>query len=329
MGSDLGPHVLIRASFQSLLKDADLHLILVGKQADIQHISTEFPQIPSTKYRIVHTDEFITMDERPTSALKKKLNSSMSIALSLVAAGEVEGCVSAGNTGALMVLSKYWLKMYPGIDRPAISTVLPGEKGFTRVLDLGANVDCDSETLFNFAVMGSVMSQAIDGIDKPKVGLLNIGVEDIKGNDKVKQAARLLDNSDLINYCGFVEGDQIYRGNIDVIVCDGFVGNAVLKASEGITHYFGLLIKEKLLSGFRGLLLHWLLKPSLKKLRDEINPDRYNGACLSGLNKVVIKSHGGADIVAMQFAIKEATQQVRLDVPNRVWKALDKLESMT
>ncbi len=327
MGSDLGPHVLIHAACDVLHRDPDLYLLLVGQQDRIEEVVLRFPELPQNRYHIVHADSIVEMDERPSSALRRKLDSSMSLALSMVAKGEADGCVSAGNTGALMALSKYWLKMYPGIDRPAISTVLPNEYGFTRVLDLGANMDCDSETLFHFGVMGSVMASAIDGINNPKVGLLNVGVEETKGNDQVKQAARLLQSASAINYCGFVEGDEIYTGDVDVVVCDGFVGNAVLKASEGLTHFFAQLIKEKLLAGTRGRILQWLIQPALKRIKDEINPERYNGACFSGLNKVVVKSHGSANITAMHFAIKEAIEQIRLDVPSKIWSALDNLES--
>lgn len=238
MGNDLGPHVMIHAACAVLQEDAHLYLLLVGQQNIIEEVLGLYPSLPSSRYKIVHTDEVVYMDDSPSSTLRRKLKSSMGLSLSLVASGDADGCVSAGNTGALMAMSKYWLKMYPGIDRPAISTVLPSEKGFTRMLDLGANMDCDSETLFHFGVMGSVMASAIGEIENPKVGLLNVGVEETKGNDQVKQAARLLQASAAINYCGFVEGDEIYTGDVDVVVCDGFVGNAVLKASEGITHFF-------------------------------------------------------------------------------------------
>ncbi len=332
MGSDLGPHVMLQAALSALEADSSLYFLFVGNEQIItsalsqksEHLF-DVEKLQATQFEIIHAPLAISMNERAASAFRKKNEASMGIALQLVAEGRAQGCVSAGNTAALTLLSRHFLNMFPGVERPAISTVLPSERGFTRMLDLGASIDCDSEALFHFGVMGAVLAETVDKITQPKVGLLNIGIEEVKGNDKVKQASLLLQQVDKLNYCGFVEGNDIYNGKIDVVVCDGFVGNAVLKASEGLTHYFADLVNTKLLRGFRGRIMQWLLKPALKHLKDEINPDRYNGASFVGLEHVVVKSHGGANAIAMRFAIIEAVEQVRLDVPNKIKNALDGL----
>ncbi|HFB65305.1 MAG TPA: phosphate acyltransferase PlsX [Aeromonadales bacterium] len=332
MGSDSGPHVILEASLCALKADQTLFFFFVGDKTVISNILSQplfkqlnADQLRSSQYEIVHAQQEITMQVKPSAAFRKKDSSSMGIALQLVASGKAQGCVSSGNTAALVLLARHYLNMFADVDRPAISTVLPSEKGFTRVLDLGASIDCDSQALYYFAIMGSVVAETVDKISSPKVGLLNIGVEEVKGNDKVKQASIMLQQVEALNYSGFVEGNDIYSGKIDVVVCDGFVGNAVLKASEGLTHYFAYLVNSKLLRGFRGKIMQWLLKPALKHLKDEINPDRYNGASFVGLEKVVVKSHGAANAVAVGFAISEAVEQVRLDVPHKIKNALEGL----
>lgn len=332
MGSDPGPHNILEASLCALKADPSLFFIFVGDETIINSILAQSTleqlysaQLNPQRYKIVHAAHEITMQEKPSAAFRKKDSSSMGIALQLVASGEAQGCVSSGNTAALVILSRHYLTLFPEVERTAISTVLPSKKGFTRVLDLGASINCDSQALYYFAIMGSVVAETVDKIISPKVGLLNIGVEEVKGNDKVKQASMMLQQVEALNYCGFVEGNDIFSGKIDVVVCDGFVGNAVLKASEGLTHYFAYLVNSKLLRGFRGKIMQWLLKPALKHLKDEINPDRYNGASFVGLEKVVVKSHGAANAVAVGFAISEAVEQVRLDVPNKIKNALEGL----
>ncbi len=334
MGSDLGPHVIIEAACLASISNPNLNVLLVGDQSIIKPMVVEVfeqSEIPynetSKRVQLIDAEKTIGMHEKPSSALRKRNHSSMGIALSLLADGKVDGCVSAGNTAALLVLSRATIKLLPGVERPAISTILPRINGFTRVLDLGANMDCDSETLFYFGVMGSVVSKVVDQVKNPTVGLLNVGVEDAKGKDQVKQAASRLQQEPTINYHGFVEGNEIYTGDVDVVVCDGFVGNSVLKASEGLISFFGHLVNNKLLSGFRGTLMQWLMRPALKRLRDEINPERYNGASFLGLEKVVVKSHGSANAAAVGFAIDEAIQQVQNLVPEKIRKALEQLEN--
>jgi glycerol-3-phosphate acyltransferase PlsX len=248
----------------------------------------------------------------------------MRIALDLVRDGKADACVSAGNTGALMAIARYVLKTLPGIDRPAICATMPSVKGTTLVLDLGANVDSSSEELFRFAVMGSVLASSIDSRPNPKIALLNIGEEEIKGNDRVKQTAVLLEQSAL-NYCGFAEGNDIYSGKFDVIVCDGFVGNVALKASEGVASMLVNLAREEFSRNIFSKLSALLAAPVLRRLRDRADPRRYNGASLLGLRGIVIKSHGGADIFSFGHAIDEAVVEVKKAVPDRISSVLEQL----
>lgn len=334
MGSDSGPQAILEASCLALKEHSFLSIIYVGNESEINSNLKRLDQslqshhqswIKEGRVQIIHTTFEIMMNDKPSFAYRKKDDSSMGVALKLVSDGVAQGVVSSGNTAALVLLSRHYIKLFAGIEKPAISTVLPSQNGFTRVLDLGASIDCDSEALFFFGLMGSVLSRNVDQVPTPRLGLLNIGTEEIKGNDKVKQASVLLQQIKDINYAGFIEGQDIYTSNIDVVVCDGFVGNAVLKASEGLTRYFAHLINHKLLTGFRGKIMQWLMRPSIKHLKDEINPDRYNGASLVGLEKVVVKSHGSANVLAIQFAIKEAVEQIRCQVPDKIKEAMDSL----
>ncbi len=256
------------------------------------------------------------MDESPAQALRAKKDSSMRVAINLVKQGEADACVSAGNTGALMATARFVLKTLPGIDRPAICTTLPTVHGHTRMLDLGANVDSKAEHLLQFAVMGSVLA-TVNGIDQPRVGLLNIGEEDIKGNEQVKEAVRLLAASDL-HYIGFVEGDGIFLDEVDVVVCDGFVGNVALKSSEGVAklirHYMTQEFKRNPLTRLAGLVA----LPVLRALGRKIDPRRYNGASLLGLQGIVVKSHGGADALAFANAIQVAMLEAERKVPQQI-----------
>ena len=258
----------------------------------------------------------------PSHAMRNKKDSSMRVALNLVKDGAADACVSAGNTGALMATGRFVLKMISGVDRPAIVVTLPTINGHVHVLDMGANVDTSAENLFEFAVMGSVLTSAIDNIEKPSVGLLNIGEEEIKGNERVKEAARLLDQSNL-NYIGYVEGDDIYKGTCDVIVCDGFVGNVALKTTEGlaklIRHYMTTEFKRNVFTMLAGMIA----MPVLKAFRKRIDPRRYNGASLLGLKGIVIKSHGGADKLAFACAINEAKLEVKKNVPQKIRQQLE------
>ena len=246
----------------------------------------------------------------------------MRLAINLVKEGEAAACVSAGNTGALMAISKFVLKTIKGIDRPAIATTLPAIDGHTHMLDLGANVDCSADHLYQFAMMGSILANAVDGMDAPRIGLLNIGAEDIKGNEQVKQAAPLLAQSSL-NYIGFVEGDEIYSDHVDVVVCDGFVGNVSLKTSEGVARMVSHYLKQEFVRSPWNKLVGLIAKPVLKAFGSRIDPRRYNGASLLGLKGVVIKSHGGADEVAFANAIEIALLEIDKDVPSMIAAGLE------
>ncbi len=317
MGGDIGPDVVVPAALRVLETAHDaVRLILVG-QEDI--LSARLAQIKAKGHPgivIRHASQLVNMDESPAQALRVKKDSSMRVAINLVKQGEADACVSAGNTGALMATSRFVLKTLPGIDRPAICTTLPTVHGHTRVLDLGANVDSKAEHLLQFAVMGSVLAE-VNGIQRPRVGLLNIGEEDTKGNEQVKDAARLLAASDL-HYIGFVEGDGIYLDEVDVVVCDGFVGNIALKSSEGVAklvrHFMSHEFKRNLLTRLAGLIAI----PVLRAFSRRIDPRRYNGASLLGLQGIVVKSHGGADALAFANAIQVAILEVEQAVPQRI-----------
>jgi len=326
MGGDHGPSVIVPACLQILNQYPTLSLVLVGDSQVLQDELQRLSRTQSERLIIQHAAECVEMHESPAHALRTKKNSSMRVAINLVKEGKVEACVSAGNTGALMATARFVLKTLPGIDRPAIVSTFPTMSGQRkmRMLDLGANVDSNPEHLFQFAVMGSVLTSAVDNIENPKVCLLNIGHEDIKGNELVKEAAQLLAAA-AINYVGYIEGDQIYRGNVDVIVCDGFVGNVALKVSEGVAIFIRYLLKEGF--GRNGLTKCAALisMPILKSLAKRIDPDRYNGACFIGLRGIVIKSHGGATIPAFAHAIEEAIVQVEKNIPQRISAKVEQL----
>ncbi|MCR9191092.1 MAG: phosphate acyltransferase PlsX [Gammaproteobacteria bacterium] len=320
MGGDHGLPVIIPAVIRAIRKHSNLCLILVGDQDKITaslkklgHSLAHYPRIS-----IEHAPEMVEMDELPSHALRNKKSSSMRIAINLVRDERAQACVSAGNTGALMATARFVLKTLPGIDRPAIIAELPTAKGCTRVIDLGANVDSCTEHLFQFAVMGSALSQALDKKDRPQIALLNIGVEEIKGNDQVKRTAHMLAECDLLNYVGYVEGDQFYSGEVDLVVCDGFVGNVALKASEGLANLMISVLKECFTRYWWSRIVGLLAKPALAHLKRRMDPDRYNGASLLGLNGIVIKSHGGANSIGFQFAIEEAMEQVSSNVVDLV-----------
>lgn len=317
MGGDFGPSVVAKAAVDYLTRNQDIFLILVGDQ---QKISAELNKLnitPHERLTIHHASQRVEMDEHPSQALRNKKDSSMRVAINLVKDGTADACVSAGNTGALMATARYVLKTLPGIDRPAIISTIPSVHGQTYMLDLGGNVGCSSKHLFQFAVMGAVLATAVDEIEHPKIGLLNIGEEEIKGNEQIKEANEVLKQSGL-NYIGYVEGDDIYCGDVNVVVCDGFVGNVALKTSEGvakiISHYAKLEFNRNLFTKFCGLLA----LPVLKAFRERIDPRRYNGASFLGLRGVVIKSHGGADAFSFQHAINIAHIEAIKQVPKQI-----------
>ena len=325
MGGDHGADTVIPAAINTLKHRDDVRLVLVGDQAQLQQRLEQAGYTGSDgRLHIHHTSEVVDMNESPSRALRFKKDSSMRVAIDLVKDGQAQACVSAGNTGALMATARYVLKTLPGIDRPAISSEIPSIEGFTQVLDLGANVDCTAEHLFQFAVMGSVLASAVYGLDKPRVGLLNIGEEEIKGNDQVKEAARLLAGSSL-NYIGFVEGDDVYKGGVDVVVCDGFVGNVALKTSEGVAKMISHFMREAFSRNLLTKLAGAIAMPVLKAFRSRIDPRRYNGASLLGLRGIVIKSHGGADAFAFENAINVAVLEVEKAVPERIDHLLEDL----
>jgi glycerol-3-phosphate acyltransferase PlsX len=322
MGGDVGCGVVVPAAVHALSANPDLQVILVGDRTGIQAELDRHPAAPASRIRVHHASQAVTMDEAPSSALRNKKDSSMRVALNLVREGDADACVSAGNTGALMATSRFVLKMLPGIDRPAICTRLPTQRTHTWVLDLGANVDCEAEHLFQFAIMGSVLAQSLDGTARPAIGVLNIGEEEIKGNEQVRTAAKLIADSHL-NYAGFAEGDDIYKGRFDVIVCDGFVGNIALKTSEGVAKMIATFIREEFRRNLYTRLAALIAMPVLGAFRRRIDPRLYNGASLLGLAGIVIKSHGGADALAFANAIKVAVLEVREGVPDRIRAQLD------
>lgn len=324
MGGDHGPGVVVPAALQAIETHPELSIILVGDQQILDTELRRHPAVAAERLRVHHASQVVSMDDLPSHALRNKKDSSMRVAINLVKDGVAQACVSAGNTGALMATARFVLKTLPGIDRPAILTALPTIRGQSYVLDLGANIDSSAANLYEFAVMGSVLAQTVGNIEAPSVGLLNIGEEEIKGNEQVKEASRLLQQSGL-NYVGFVEGDDIYKGTVDVVVCDGFIGNVALKASEGvakmISHYMRQEFKRNLLTRLAGLVA----LPVLKAFRARIDPRSYNGASLVGLRGIVIKSHGSADVFAYTRAIHEAVVETRKNVPERIREQLTNL----
>ncbi len=315
MGGDFGPKVVVPAAVEYLAVSQDTNLILVGKQEEIaRQLGTHGF---GDRLRVHHASQEVGMDELPSKALRGKKDSSMRVALDLVKSGEANACVSAGNTGALMATARFVLKTLPSVDRPAIITAVPSLQGTTHMLDLGANVDCTANQLYQFAVMGSELVTAVEGIEAPKVGLLNIGEEEIKGNEQVKRAHELLSSSSL-NYIGYVEGDGIYLGGVDLVVTDGFVGNVALKSSEGVakmvSHFLTTNFKRNWLTRLSGLAA----LPILRRFRRTFDPRRYNGASLLGLRGIVIKSHGGADRLAFENAIHIAKKEIHCNIPERI-----------
>ena len=318
MGGDHGPRVTVPAALQFQARHPDVDIVLVGVPGALEQEFKARGAAAGPRLRVHAASEVVSMDEPPAQALRYKKDSSMRVAVNLVKSGEAHACVSAGNTGALMAISRFVLKTIPGIDRPAIATVLPNMKGgYTYVLDLGANVDCTAEQLMQFGVMGAMLVAAVEHRERPLVGLLNIGVEDIKGNETVKHAAELLRDSGL-NFYGNVEGDDIYKGTTDVVVCDGFVGNALLKASEGVANMIVGFLRQEFTRNPWNMLAAWMAKPVRKALRARMDPGKYNGASLLGLKGIVIKSHGSADVYAFGQALLRAVEEVQNNVPQRI-----------
>jgi len=327
MGGDFGPCVTVPAALQALASHSHLNLLLVGIPDDITPLLAKADSSLLERLQVIPAESVIASDARPSQAIRASRGSSMRIALELVKEGRAQACISAGNTGALMGLAKLMIKPLDGIERPALMTVLPHQqRGKTVVLDLGANVDSDSDMLVQFGVMGAVMAEEVLAIANPRVALLNIGQEETKGLESIRAAASILKASGQINYIGYLEGNDLLTGKTDVLVCDGFVGNVTLKTMEGVVRMFLSLLKSsgegKKRSWWLKLLGRWIQKRLAQRF-GHLNPDQYNGACLLGLRGTVIKSHGAANQRAFAVAIEQAEQAVRRQVPERIAARLD------
>ncbi len=322
MGGDHGPAVTVAAAISFVNREPDAELVLVGLEEQIRAVLKKHKESTHPRLSVVHASEVVTMDDPLEVALRRKKDSSMRVAISLVKDGQVQACVSAGNTGALMAISRYVLKTLPGVDRPAICALIPNQKDKpTYTLDLGANVDCEPQHLHQFALMGSALVSAMEGRAMPTVGLLNVGEEDIKGNDVVKQTAKLLradHEKGVLNFYGNVEGDDIFKGTTDIVVCDGFVGNVVLKASEGLGRFFKTVVTAEFKSNPLNMLGALIAQGALKAISKRMNPSRYNGASLLGLRGLVFKSHGGMDAYGYEWAIRRAFDAAKLDLLARI-----------
>ncbi|HSN39957.1 MAG TPA: phosphate acyltransferase PlsX [Burkholderiales bacterium] len=325
MGGDHGVHVTIPAALEYLKRDPQSSFILVGLQDRIEAELKRCHAVCSARLRIQHASEIVAMDEQPAIALRSKKDSSMRVAVDLVKSGEALACVSAGNTGALMAISRFVLKTLPGIDRPAIVSILPTLKGHTYMLDLGANVDCSAEHLLQFGIMGAELVSSVEHKKRPSVGLLNIGEEDIKGNEVVKHAAELLRASDL-NFRGNVEGNDIYKGTTDIVVCDGFVGNVALKASEGVAQMLATYLREEFRRNLFTRFVGMVALPVISAFKRRVDHRRYNGASLLGLRGIVIKSHGSADSYAFGFAIQRAVEEAGTGVLAHITDRMSNLQ---
>ncbi|WP_022948772.1 phosphate acyltransferase PlsX [Methylohalobius crimeensis] len=317
MGGDYGPEVTVPAALDCLQEFPGLRLILVGQQDAITEELQRHDHAARERLVIRHASQVVSMDDLPSKALRNKRDSSMRVTLNLVRDGEADACVSAGNTGALMATARFVLKTIPGIDRPAIIVSLPALHGHTHILDMGANVGCSAEHLYQFAVMGHELVRALENVEAPKVGVLNIGEEEIKGNEQVKQAAKLLSDS-YLNFIGYIEGDDIFMGDVDIVVTDGFVGNVALKTVEGLARLLGQTLKDGFRSNLYTKIVGLMALPVLKSFKRRFDPRRYNGASLLGLQGIVIKSHGNADRYAFANAIRMALLEIDKAVPQRI-----------
>jgi fatty acid/phospholipid synthesis protein PlsX len=326
MGGDHGPPVTVPAALDFLEADSEAQLLLVGLSEPIERELARHSGTHRGRVTVVPASEVVGMDEDVRTAIRTKKNSSMRVAIDLVKAGRAQACVSAGNTGALMGTAKFVLKTLAGIDRPAICAVLPTRNGKVYVLDLGANADCDPEHLVQFAIMGETLVREMEGKANPTVGLLNIGAEEIKGNDVVKRAGELL-RAAPINFYGNVEGDDIFKGTTDVVVCDGFVGNVFLKTSEGLARMLGDFLKEEYTRGILSRLAAVVSLPVIKRFRNRVDHRRYNGAALLGLRGIVVKSHGSADRLAFATALRRAATEARPGLIERIGEEIARVQA--
>jgi len=322
MSGDLGAEVVVRAAAETLERYRNIELVLVGDETELSGLVRDFIGTDA-RVRIQHASQVVEMSEPPADALRKKKDSSMRVAIDLVKAGEADACVSAGNTGALMATARFVLKMLPGIDRPAIITEVPAIGGSIHMLDLGASTQATPDHLFQYAVMGSIVAADIVGIEQPRVALLNIGAEDTKGHGTVKEAAAMLNESSL-NYVGFIEGSELFKGKTDVVVTDGFTGNVALKTMEGTVGLCVHYLKRQFRRNWFSKLQALLARNVLESLAMEMDSRNYNGATLAGLNGIVIKSHGSADAYAFEHAIETAVVEVRNQLPQQIGKFLER-----
>ncbi|WP_369434270.1 phosphate acyltransferase PlsX [Psychromonas sp. MME1] len=324
MGGDVGPHIPILAAKKSLQLHTNLSILIVGNQTLLHPFLQKHNLLNHPRLHVIHTDTFISMEDNPVYVLRHVSGTSMHLALDLVAQGKADACVSAGNTGALMLLAKQALKTLPGISRPALVSGLPNNcAGHTYLLDLGAILQCDSDTLFNFAIMGSVLCEKVEQIKSPTVALLNVGKENNKGNDIIKRCADLLKQTPHVNYIGFIEANDIFSCQADVVVTDGFSGNVALKSYEGMGRVYLSQLNKALNTNFYSKLLGRLLNPILKKQLKHLHPDMYNGASLIGLRGIVVKSHGSANEVAFTYAIEQAIKEIQWQIPACVAETLE------
>jgi len=318
MSGDDGVASSVPGAIQALNKHQDLFLILVGNKTAIENfIPNDIKKLENTRYNIIHTNELISMQDEVLTAIRSKKQSSMRLSIEAVNQNKADACVSAGNTGALMALSKIILKMLQGIDRPAICGSFPTKDGLTHMLDLGANVQCNSNHLYQFAIMGSALVQSLEISNSPKIGLLNVGSEEFKGNDTIKHSGQLLQKSKL-NYVGFVEGDDIFTGSFDLVVTDGFAGNIALKSIEGVANIISHFIKSEFNKNIFTKISAAISYPVMKAVKKKVDPRRYNGASLLGLQGVVVKSHGSADSYAFSRAINTAYYEVKNQILNKI-----------
>jgi len=326
MSGDHGASVTVAAALSAIESDSHLNTILVGDSDTLTSVLTPLLEGKKTSIKdrisIHHASEVVEMDESPALVLRKKKDSSMRVAINLVKEGKADATVSAGNTGALMATARFVLKMLPEIERPAICTELPTEHGSVFMLDLGANVDSSPEMLLQFAYMGAELCSATKQIENPRIGLLNVGSEEIKGSAKVKATAELLSNAADLNYVGYVEGDEIFTDKCDVVACDGFEGNIALKTAEGVARLINTITKEEFTRNPIRKLAALCSYPVFKSIKTRLDPRTYNGATLAGLRGIVIKSHGGADKVSFLSAINVAVSEIRHDLPQRIEKKI-------
>lgn len=322
MGGDFGPEVVIPAAVHVVKKIRDIQIVLVGDEPRLRDFAKDENIDLDEHFTIEHASQVVEMHEDPRHAVRKKKDSSMRVAINLVKEGRAQAVVSAGNTGALMATAKFVLKTLPGIDRPAICTTIPSYAGHTHMLDLGANVDSSAEQLYQFAIMGSVLAEAVDNTEQPKVGLLNIGSEDSKGNAQVKEANKLLQKGSF-NYIGYVEGDDIYTDKVDVVVCDGFVGNVSLKTMEGVAKMISTMMREEFKRSPLSMLAGLVAMPVLNRFKKRADPRMYNGASMLGLDGIVIKSHGSADVLSYANAIEIALLEVEKSVPEHIRECME------